>query len=423
MEKHSYPGFATLPRHQHKPLARKRTELAPGVYAFVGYSTSNIGVISSDNGYILVDTGDDLGGAADVLREIKNLIPGVLQAVILTHSHPDHRAGAQALLEGRDDVPVWGHINFGTEQKAAVGIENVSAQRAGKQFGAGIPDELYPVNNQVPRFPGGKSGPLLSPNSFVSKEKNELVIDGFPLELHMLPGESADHLAVWLPGPRVLFSGDHIYRSFPNVAPVRGGAYRDIEIWARSLRRLLEFEPKAIMFGHTDVPTEDEIVPMLSRYAKALEYVYAETIKGMNEGKTPDELAASVRLPEHLRGEEFLGEYYGAVAWAVRSIYAHKMGWFDGNATNLVPLAPVEEAERMATLAGDKNNLVEAAQKALRDKDYRWAARLADSLILLGEISSGKRIKADALEALSREILPVSGKNYLLRSALDLRKE
>ena len=55
-------------------------------------------------------------------------------------------------------------------------------------------------------------------------------------------------------------------------------------------------------------------------------------------------------------------------------------------------------------------------------RDYRWAARLADFLLQLGETENGKAVKAAALEGLSRDILPVAGKNYLLRSALDLRK-
>ena len=422
MSKHQYPGFGTLPQHAHQPLQRERTELAPGVYAFVGYSSSNFGVIASKNGYILIDTGDDISGVNAALKEIKSVIPGSLQAVILTHSHPDHRSGGTVFLEGRTDVPIWGHHDFGAEQKAAKGLEDVYAFRAGKQFGVGIPDTEYPINFMLP-FPPAKPGSLLSPNRFVTEEETALDIDGVKLELYMLPGESADHVVVWLPEQKVLFSGDHVYRSFPNIYPIRGGAYRDVELWARAVRRLMTFEPEAIMFGHNYVPSPDEIMPLLGKYAEAIEYVYAETIKGMNRGATPDELASSVQLPGHLRGEPYLGEFYGAIPWAVRSIYAHKLGWFDGNPTNLVPLSPLEEAEHLASLAGGKKKLFKAAQDALNSEDYRWAARLADCLLLLGGAAEEKRIKAAALEGLSRDILPITGKNYLVRSALDLQKE
>lgn len=417
-----YPGFATPPRHRHKPLRRKRTELAPGIFAFVGYSSSNFGVITTKNGYILIDTGDDIAGAADALEEITSLAPGALQAIILTHSHPDHRGGASVFLKGREDVPIWGHANFGAEQKAARGLEKICALRAGKQFGVGIPDDRYTVNFMLPRFPGGEAGPPAFPTVFVTEDRQTVTIDGVRLELHRIPGESEDHVVVWAPEQKVLFSGDHVYRSYPNIYPIRGGAYRDVEQWAGAVRRLMEFRPRAVMFGHNDVPAEEEIMPLFEIYAQAIEHTYAETIQGMNEGKTPDELAASVRLPDAIRDEPCLGEFYGAIPWAVRSIYAHKLGWFDGNPANLVPLTPREEAERTATLAGGTPRLLTAAQHALDAGDFRWAARLADCLLQLGETTEGKRIKADALEGVSRDILPVSGKNYLMRSAADLRK-
>lgn len=44
---------------QHHQIERQRVELADSVYAFVGYSSSNFGVILTRNGYILIDTGDD----------------------------------------------------------------------------------------------------------------------------------------------------------------------------------------------------------------------------------------------------------------------------------------------------------------------------------------------------------------------------
>ncbi len=424
MSKHEYPGFTYLPKHRHEPQERKVVEMSPGVYAFIGYSTSNFGVIAGKSGYILIDTGDNITGAKEALELIKNLVPLSLKAVILTHGHPDHRSGAQAFLEGQpENISVWGHHNFGAEGKAGAGLEKVCVFRAQKQFGVGIPDELYTVNSILPRIPGAQPGPMLAPNNFVPEGKTELSIDGVRLELHTLPGESYDHLAVWLPEQRALFSGDQIYYSFPNIYPVRGGAYRDVELWAKAVRRLIEFKPRAIMFGHSDALVgEAAITTLLTEYAEAIEYVYDETVKGMNAGKTPDELAATVQLPPDLRGRHFLGEFYGAVPWAVRSIYAARLGWFDGNPSKLVPLAPPEEAERMARLAGGAEQLAKAAQKALTGEDYRWAAQLADHLLLLGQEQEGKRIKADALEALSRIILPMTGKNYLLRSALDLRK-
>ena len=79
---------------------------------------------------------------------------------------------------------------------------------------------------------------LISPKRFFTDEKTKFSIDGVRLEVYMIPGESADYVAVWLPDAQALFSGDHVYGSFPNLYPIRGGDYRNVERWARGVRRL-----------------------------------------------------------------------------------------------------------------------------------------------------------------------------------------
>ena len=419
-----YPGFNHLPQHKHHSPERKRVELARGVYAFIGYGLSNFGVIASNNGYILIDVGSHPAQSKEALREIEQLTKDSLQAIILTHSHGDHRCGVEAFLEGRKtEVPIYAHVNFESEQHSVEDLKQITTLRSNKQFGSGIPQEMYPVNFIVPKFSHIEMGTPALPNHFVNEGKTELTIDGVKIELHTIPSETADHLAIWLPEKKVLFSGDAVYASFPNLYPIRGGTYRDVKLWAKGVRRLIEFKAEAIMFGHTDVVSEaPNIQSLLNNYASAIEYIYNETIAGMNEGKTPDQLAASIQLPMHLRKEPYLGEFYGSIPWAIREIYSAKLGWFDGNPTKLVPLTFIEEAERIAKLAGGKEQLVKLAERALHEKDYRWAARLADYLIELGEQTKSRLIKADALEEISKVILPVTGKNYLIQSAIDLRK-
>ena len=229
------------------------------------------------------------------------------------------------------------------------GLEKVLGTRFARQFGIGIPDSEYPPNFMVPRFTDGRPArEPISPNRFFSEEKTELSIDGVKLEVYMIrtnvcqsnndtsrgvrlevymiPGERADHVAVWLPDSQVLFAGDHVYGSFPNLYPIRGSVYRDVERWARGVRRLVAFAPKAVMFGYNHVPAWEEYLPMTENYARVIESVYEQTIQGMNEGRTADELATSVRLPEALRNLPCLGDIYGVIPGAAREIFAAKIG-------------------------------------------------------------------------------------------------
>jgi len=47
-----------------------------------------------------------------------------------------------------------------------------------------------------------------------------------------------------------------------------------------------------------------------------------------------------------------LQEFYGTVEWSVKAVFAHYMGWFSGNPSELHPLPPKEEAALLVDLAG-----------------------------------------------------------------------
>ena len=71
-------------------------------------------------------------------------------------------------------------------------------------------------------------------------------------------------------------------------------------------------------------------------------------------------------------------EYYGSVAWTVRGIYADYVGWFDGNAINLFPLAPAEREAKMLNMASGVDSVLARARKALDIGEFQWAAELTD---------------------------------------------
>jgi uncharacterized sulfatase len=136
---------------------------------------------------------------------------------------------------------------------------------------------------------------------------------------------------------------------------------------------------------------------------------------------TADELAATVRLPEHLAEKPYLQEYYGVLEWSVRSIYSGYLGWFDGNPTQLFPLSPRFEAERMIRLAGSTENLLNSAREALETGEYQWACQLLDHLLILTPDSKElKQLKASALRSLATSQQSSNARHYYLSSAEQL---
>ena len=408
--------------------------IAPNVYTAVGYSPANSSMIVGTDGLVIIDTGMNADHASEIVEAFKTISNLPVRGIIYTHGHGDHTGGAIAFI-GDDSPEIWAMENYGSEAMplAAAGL-TIQAQRGVKQAGFSLPATLRINNGIAPAMQPGRANAFVSdenapkntqPTHTVKGEREAIEIAGIKLELVAAPGETDDQLYVWLPDQRVLFAGDNFYKSFPNLYAIRGTPYRDVYAWARSLELMIEENAAAVVPGHTTpVMGEDATRVALTNYRDAIRYVHDTTVNGMNAGLTMDELADSVRLPDHLASNPDLGEYYGRVAWAVRSIFTGYLGWYDGNPTTLTPLSPNEEALRLAMLAGGSEKLLAAAKTALEDDDAQWAAQLADYLLAINNNDNeAKLIKADALTSLARHSVNALGRNYYLTVANLLRKE
>lgn len=157
---------------------------------------------------------------------------------------------------------------------------------------------------------------------------------------------------------------------------------------------------------------------ILTDYRDAIQFVHDQTIRGINRGLTPDELAETVKLPRHLAEKPYLREYYGTVAWSVRNIYNGYLGWFSGNSTDLNPLTLKERAERFAKLAGGNKELLEHARKASVEQDHQWVLELTDKLLqITPDMSEALELKALSLRALALQHGNANARNYYFSQA------
>src|SRR5699024_12451460 len=113
------------------------------------------------------------------------------------------------------------------------------------------------------------------------------------------------------------------------------------------------------------------IQELLTVYRDAIQYIHDAVVRGMNEGKTPDDLVEEVKLPNVLAQYDELMELYGDIAQAVRAIFDGYLGWFDGNATNLNRLPKKDHAEKYVELAGGFHHVLAETSKALLAEDYQ----------------------------------------------------
>jgi len=426
----------------NKNLKKEIIKLTGNVYTAVGYDVSNITMVVGKDSIILIDAGMIPRLMKPLKEDFKKIADKPLAALIFTHSHGDHTGGA-GVFAGDQKPAIWARDIHGNETQAAKDAGFVNKFRPVRQAGFLLEPEMR-INNglAIAVYPTPHGGPVkytpgkavkppknfdvqFHPTNTFPDESHKMTVDGVEIELYAAPGETDDQLFVWLPQEKVLCAGDNIYRAFPNLYAIRGTIYRDVNNWVNSLNKMLELPFEHLVPGHT-APWEGatESRTALTNYRDAIKFVFDKTIEGMNKGMTPDQLVQYVQLPDSLASLPYLQEYYGRIDWSVRNIHNGYLGWFDGNATNLGRLTPLQEASRMAQLAGGRTQLFANAKKAFEGDDFQWAAQLADHLIALNpHDADAKLLKADALHELGLRQSNALARNYYLSRALQLRRE
>ncbi len=157
-------------------------------------------------------------------------------AILLSHGHPDHAPGA-ARLAASLSVPVWSSDRLATEENLALPV-----------------DRTYGANQSFPT-------------------------DGDTLHVVPSPGHSEDHVAFWLEGARVLFSGDTILgRGTTLIAPPQGNMIRYME----TLLRFQNLDARLIAPGHGPLITNP--AAKIREYLRHREQREAQVVEALRDG-------------------------------------------------------------------------------------------------------------------------------------------
>ena len=233
---------------------------------------SNCGIILTEDGVVLIDSGHNPTDSLAVLSAIKKLTSLPVRFLIDTETHNDH---------------VTGHFVFSAP---AIVIAHEGASEAIKK--GYDPERNKRLMEQSPEMRAAFQNYRMVTPQIEYRQKMALNLGerGFEL-LYLKNAHSEADTAIWLPKERVLFAASAaIAKSFNNIRPFV--AIPDI---LSSIKMMKSLNPEIVVAGH-GTPGTTKIFDDVERYYTLL----LERVGNMaREGKSLDQIKKELRMPEY----------------------------------------------------------------------------------------------------------------------------
>jgi len=397
-----------------------------GVWTITGYSISNYTFIEGETGLIAFDTGGSVGMGATALEMIQEKVNKPVSAIIYSHFH--YIGGAKAYAASNPDkkIEIYGHPGI----KANVGGQGTTFRpmqnrRTGMQLGAYLPHEGPDAafGPAEPNFDDPELAALgYMPVSHEVKDGETVMVDGIEMTFYHAVADTEDSLIIDIPSKDLALHNTAAAGALFSLYTLRGSDYRTPVPMIASLDKLRSLNRKYYVGCHDYPLTGDEAQDVFTAHRDAYSFIYNQSVRAMNMGKTPDEMAAEIRLPKHLDEHPALFPSYIDNEYNVRGQYRGVVGWFDEDISELHPPMRDELAESLIGLAGGSAALVTAAEKAFAEKKYNLAVKLY-SIVIDGEPDNktAKQGMADALRQMAYATRAgIQTRSYLLTHALHL---
>lgn len=430
------------PTSVHPSLWRQSTlvakqglyEVVPGIYQIRGFDLSNMTVIEGDTGIIVIDplVSTEVAAAALALYR-QHRGDREVSAVIYTHSHVDHFGGVLGVTSQADVdagkvavIAPEGFTEHAVQENVYAGT--AMARRAGYMYGAALArGPQGQVGCGLGQTPSTGEVAIIVPTLDIRETGEKHTVDGVEIEFQMAPGtEAPAEMHFYFPRFRALCMAENATHNLHNLLTLRGALVRDPHGWAGYLTEAIDtFADRAdVVFASHHWPTwgKEQIVEFLSLQRDLYAYLHDQTLRQLNQGYTGIEIAETFAMPPALERAWHAHGYYGSVSHNVKAVYQRYMGWFDGNPARLWPHPPEAIGPRYVAAMGGLDRVVELAQSAFDEGDFRWAATLLDHAVFTDENhGAARQLYADTLEQLAYGSETATWRNFFLAGATELR--
>jgi alkyl sulfatase BDS1-like metallo-beta-lactamase superfamily hydrolase len=404
------------------------------VYQVRGFDISNMTIVEGDHSLIIVDTlstAETARAALELYYQHRPRKP--VGTVIYTHNHSDHYGGIKGVTSEAEvasgNVQIIAPAGF---MDALVG-DGISAgtamsRRAQYQFGIFLPPG---PRGQVDTGLGKAIalGPitLIAPTSSIDKTMETRMIDGVEITFKLAPGsEAPSEMLLHFPQFRVLDTAEDVTHTMHNLYTIRGSEVRDGNLWSRYINEALEaFGDKTevvIAQHHWPVAGNARVVALLKVHRDLYKFINDQSLRLLNEGYTPSEIAETLRMPAGLQREWSARGYYGTLRHNAKAVYQKYLGWYDGNPADLDPLPPSENARKTVEYMGGADAVIARARADFAKGEYRWVASVMNQVVFADPSNRAAReLGADALEQLGFQAEAGTWRNAYLVGAMELR--
>ncbi len=254
-------------------------QVAPGVYFASGsgpvHTASNALVVVNDDDVVVVDSHITPDAARALMKSVKAVTDKPIRYLINTHFHFDHAHGNQAFPDG---VEIIGHEY--TREKL---LGDVLDEPTYKVMGSPAAQQKIAdtVESQLSSAPASDREAMQlrlnvlkrhiksldeiepTPPTITVTQKMSLFRDAREIQiLHLGRGHTGGDLVVYLPGEKVLFTGDLFY----DGAPYLGDSFPEEFITTLEALKKIEFE--VIVAGHGPLVRDPKKIAVRQDYIR-----------------------------------------------------------------------------------------------------------------------------------------------------------
>jgi alkyl sulfatase BDS1-like metallo-beta-lactamase superfamily hydrolase len=409
-------------------------EVTEHMYQVRSLDISNMTIVEGERGIFIIDpllSAETAKAALELYYAHRQRRP--VTAVIYSHSHADHFGGVRGVVDEADVragkvavIAPRGFVEHAVSENVIAG--NAMSRRAQYQFGALLPPgERGQVDSGLGRQLSRGTITLIAPTDVIQQPIERRLIDGVEVEFQLTPGtEAPAEMNLYFPALKVLNAAENVTHHLHNLYTLRGAEIRDGLGWAKYIDQMrLRYAALAevmVAQHHWPVWGAERIGGMLAKQRDLYKYIHDQTVRMLNLGMKPREIAEQLQLPESIAREWFARGYYGTVSHNAKAVYQKYLGWYDGHPAHLNPLPQAESARRYVAYMGGAAAVLERARADFARGDYRWVAEVATQVVFAEPGHAAARaLAADALEQLGYQAESGVWRNAYLSGANELR--